>query len=175
MGFVKFKNLARGRGEREKAQGKTLGWDRKQNKRSIFLFSGCRPRRVTSFFRSFLWRAKPFIYLANREKAGRKNSKQPESSLFLILSLQSKDKQTDYQHTMKQSARKSSQERIIERLERLRFTFTPNGKREFVPRDEVFPLIVVYCFLLVHRNKWFHASFIHKNRSGLFLSSYFLF
>ena len=60
-------------------------------------------------------------------------------------------------------------------LERLRFTFTPNGKREFVPRDEVFPLIVVYCFLLVHRNKWFHASFIHKNRSGLFLSSYFLF
>ena len=30
-------------------------------------------------------------------------------------------------------------------LERLRFTFTTNGKREFVPRDQVFPLIVVYC------------------------------
>ena len=60
-------------------------------------------------------------------------------------------------------------------VERLRFTFTPNGKREFVPRDEVFPLIVVYCFLLLHRNKWFHASFIHKNCSGLFLSSCFLF
>ena len=28
-------------------------------------------------------------------------------------------------------------------LERLRFTFMPNGKREFVPRDQVFPLIVV--------------------------------
>ena len=29
----------------------------------------------------------------------------------------------------------------------LRFTFTPNDKREFVPRDQVFPLIVVYCLL----------------------------
>ena len=26
--------------------------------------------------------------------------------------------------------------------------FTPNGKREFVPRDQVFPLIVVNCLLL---------------------------
>ena len=48
-------------------------------------------------------------------------------------------------------------------IERLRFTFTPNGKREFVPRDQVFPLIDVYCFLLLHKNKWFHASFIHEN------------
>ena len=48
-------------------------------------------------------------------------------------------------------------------LERLRFTFTPNGKREFVPRDQVFPLIVVHCFLLLHKNKWFHASFFHEN------------
>ena len=30
-------------------------------------------------------------------------------------------------------------------LERLRFTFTPNRKREFVPRDQVFPLVFVYC------------------------------
>ena len=28
-------------------------------------------------------------------------------------------------------------------LERLRFTCTPNGKREFVLRDQVFPSIVV--------------------------------
>ena len=28
------------------------------------------------------------------------------------------------------------------KIERLRFTFTPNDKREFVPRDLVFPLIV---------------------------------
>ena len=54
----------------------------------------------------------------------------------------------------------------ILQIERLRFTDTPNRKREFVPRDEVFPLIVVHCLLLLHRNKWFHASFIHKNCSG---------
>ena len=34
------------------------------------------------------------------------------------------------------------------KLERLRITLTANGKHEFVPRDEVFPLIVVYCILL---------------------------
>ena len=60
-------------------------------------------------------------------------------------------------------------------LGRLRFTFTPNGKREFVPRDQVFFLIVVYCLLLLLKNKYFHASFIHKNCSGQFLFSYFLF
>ena len=38
-------------------------------------------------------------------------------------------------------------------LERLRFTFTPNGKREFAPRDQVFPLFFVYCLLLLHKNK----------------------
>ena len=60
-------------------------------------------------------------------------------------------------------------------VERLRFTFTLNGKREFVPRDQVFPLIVVNCLLLQLTNKQFHASFIHKNCSGEFLSAYFLF
>ena len=34
------------------------------------------------------------------------------------------------------------------------------AKREFVPRDQIFPLIAVYCFLLVLKNKWFNASFI---------------
>ena len=38
-------------------------------------------------------------------------------------------------------------------IERLRFTFTPNGKREFVPRDQVFPLFFVYCLLVLHKNK----------------------
>ena len=37
--------------------------------------------------------------------------------------------------------------------ERLRFKFTPKGKREFVPRDQVFPLIVVYCLFLPLKNK----------------------
>ena len=37
-------------------------------------------------------------------------------------------------------------------LERLSFTFTSNGKREFVPRDQVSPLLVVYCLLFLHVN-----------------------
>ena len=35
------------------------------------------------------------------------------------------------------------------RIERVKFTCTPNGKPEFVPRDQVFPLVVVYCLLLL--------------------------
>ena len=38
-------------------------------------------------------------------------------------------------------------------LKRLRLTFTPNGKREFAPRDQDSPLIVVYCLLLLPQNK----------------------
>ena len=37
--------------------------------------------------------------------------------------------------------------------ERLRVTLTPNGKREVVPRDQVFALIVAYCLLLLLKNK----------------------
>ena len=52
----------------------------------------------------------------------------------------------------------------------------PNGKRrEFVPRDQVFLLIVVYCLLPLHKKKYFHARFIHKKFSEQFLSAYFLF
>ena len=58
-------------------------------------------------------------------------------------------------------------------IERLRYTFTPNGKREFVPRDQVSPLIVLYCLLLLLKNKSFHVSFSHENCSGEFLSAYF--
>ena len=36
-------------------------------------------------------------------------------------------------------------------MERLRFTFTPNGRREFVPRDKVFPLFSVNSLLLLHK------------------------
>ena len=32
-------------------------------------------------------------------------------------------------------------------IERLRFTFAPNGRREFVPRDQVFPLIFRLLFI----------------------------
>ena len=55
-------------------------------------------------------------------------------------------------------------------LERLRFTFTPNGRREFVPRDQVLPL-----FIASKQKQVVYASFNHRNRSGLFLSVYFLF
>ena len=34
----------------------------------------------------------------------------------------------------------------------IRLMFTPNGKREFVPRDQVFPSIVVNCLLLQLKN-----------------------
>ena len=36
-------------------------------------------------------------------------------------------------------------------VKRLRFKFTPNGKLEFVPRDQVFPLIVGYFLLLKNK------------------------
>ena len=40
---------------------------------------------------------------------------------------------------------------------------------------EVFPLIVVYCLFRLLKTILFQASFIHKNCSEQFLSSYFLF
>ena len=43
------------------------------------------------------------------------------------------------------------------------------AKREFVPRDQVVPFIVVNCLLLQLKNKKLHASFVHKNCSGQFL------
>ena len=57
-------------------------------------------------------------------------------------------------------------------IERLRYTITPNGKGDFVPRDQVSPLIVIYCLLYLLKNKSFHVSFIHKNCSREFLSAY---
>ena len=40
-------------------------------------------------------------------------------------------------------------------IERIRVTFTPNGKREFVPCDQVFRLFFIYWLLLLHKNKYF--------------------
>ena len=43
---------------------------------------------------------------------------------------------------------------IIEiKKEKLRVTFTPNGKREVVPRELALSLIVVYWLLLLPKNK----------------------
>ena len=49
--------------------------------------------------------------------------------------------------------------------------FTPNGKREFVPRDQVSPLIVVYCLVLLHRNKY---SFTPVLSIRIVLDSFYL-
>ena len=43
--------------------------------------------------------------------------------------------------------------RLQIKLERFRVTFMLNGKRELVPRDQVFPWIVAYCLLFLHKNK----------------------
>ena len=58
----------------------------------------------------------------------------------------------------------------LERLESFSFMYMSNGKREFVPLDQVFSWIVAYWLLLLHKNKSFHASFIQKN----FLDSIYL-
>ena len=44
-------------------------------------------------------------------------------------------------------------------IERFSIMFTSNGNREFVPRDQVSPLLVVYCSLFQHINWQFHAIF----------------
>ena len=44
---------------------------------------------------------------------------------------------------------------------------------EFVPCDQISPVIVVYCLLLLLKNKQFHASFIHKNI--IVVGSFYLF
>ena len=56
-------------------------------------------------------------------------------------------------------------------IERVSFTFTSNGKREFVPRDQVSPLLAVLCPLFSS----FTQFFIRKNYFELFLSVHFLF
>ena len=38
-------------------------------------------------------------------------------------------------------------------LEKSRFALKKNGRREFVPRDQVFPLFSIYSLLLLHKNK----------------------
>ena len=45
-----------------------------------------------------------------------------------------------------------SQSSAFYKIERLTFTFTPNGRREFVPRDQVFPYFSVHSLLLLHKN-----------------------
>ena len=67
-------------------------------------------------------------------------------------------------------------ETILERIKKLSNTFTLNGKREFVPREQVSPLLVVYCSLFFRiLISSFTQFFIHKNSFELFLSAHILF
>ena len=47
--------------------------------------------------------------------------------------------------------------------------------RAAISREQAFPLFSDYVLLLLHKNKWFYASFNQRKRSRLFLSAYFLF
>ena len=38
-----------------------------------------------------------------------------------------------------------------------------DGENEFVPRDQIFPLLVFYCSLFLQKINSFTLSFIHKN------------
>ena len=60
-------------------------------------------------------------------------------------------------------------------LERLSITFTSNTKREFVPCNQVSPLLVAYCSLSLHINEQFHEICYPSELSDLFLSANFLF
>ena len=42
-------------------------------------------------------------------------------------------------------------------IREIKILFMPNSKREFVPRDQVLPLIFIYCLLLLPENKQFHV------------------
>ena len=50
-----------------------------------------------------------------------------------------------------------------------------NDKREFVPRDHVYPLLIIDCSLSVHGNQLFYTSFIHENRFSRFCQLIFHF
>ena len=38
-------------------------------------------------------------------------------------------------------------------IREIKIPFTQNNKHEFVSRDQVFPLIFIYCLLLLPKNK----------------------
>ena len=71
----------------------------------------------------------------------------------LVLTQQIYSEETNGAHAHNRDRVLLNTSRDISKLERLRFTFTPDGKREFVPRDQVFPLMSVYCLLLLLKNK----------------------
>ena len=75
-------------------------------------------------------------------------STRPRYSLRTVHDTKGTEKNYTYaQIPIRLFARRTCGETKI--VKRLRFTFTPNGKREFVLRDQVFYLIVGYFLLLL--------------------------
>ena len=64
---------------------------------------------------------------------------------------------------------KASFNALGEILERERFSFTPNSRREFLPHDQVFSLFFFYS--LFFYTKITSVMPVYRNRSGLFLSA----
>ena len=48
------------------------------------------------------------------------------------------------------------------RVRGFKLKLTVNGKPQ--PREQVFPLIIVYYLLYLHKNRKFHVSFIHRKK-----------
>ena len=57
------------------------------------------------------------------------------------------------------------------RVRGFKLTLTVNGKPQ--PREQVFPLIIVYYLLYLHKNRKFHVSFIHKKKICAGVTCYF--
>ena len=64
---------------------------------------------------------------------------------------------------------------LRQRIERLRFTFTPNGKLEFVPRDQVFPYVPFTVYYFYTKISSFIPVLSLRIFLDCFLSAYFLF
>ena len=52
---------------------------------------------------------------------------------------------------------------------RFRVKFMVKGKRQFLARDQVFLLLIVFCSLCLHRNQYIYARVMHKNCLSLYL------
>ena len=60
----------------------------------------------------------------------------------------------------------------VDIIERLRVTFTSNGKREFVPDDQVSSLHVIYCMFIISTRKLVGSRNFLSIR--IFLSSFYM-
>ena len=64
---------------------------------------------------------------------------------------------------------------VTPRIERLRFAFPANGKRQKCPRDHNFSSFAVYRLPFLSEGKLFRVSHKHENYFALFSYTYHLF